>query len=736
MSRSPKIRERRKTDAGRVWGADRPSNLISFMESPFLSAAQQTASPSRQAEEDNLLKAERELLLRSVQRKQAGERAHSPSLSKEQTADDDSVRNGSAGDHIRAALIHLCLALDVVKCSTWWRSLRTSAAQCAFDQNGVIYPNDPWKRRWDIMMMILILYSAAVVPFRIAFRAEADGLLWTLEASLSILFMLDVAFSFRTAFLVDGQWETRRWPITHRYLLGWFWIDAPSSMPLELLELLGTTSDMQGIRMLRALRLFRMLRLFKLQEMITVVEEIIDINIRVIRLFTLLFKIMLVAHLIGCGFFFLSWSSGEDEHWLNVYDEMRYGEAGVTEAGPTIDQYMIVIYWAVVTLTTVGYGDITPVNRVERTYATFTVLIGAMSFAYMIGEIGVLASRLDQQEATREEKLDEINQYLTWRGIPRDLSLRTRRYYEHYYGRQDIFDEQRILQNLNPRLRDEVISFILEGTIGKLNIFKTLSREFLLACFHKLRPCKYQHGDALCQKGEVPQQLYFMIHGEVEVLSRTFPEVLVWWFNPHQEAWPKYDPTDPQGHRCFEFNDFCGCFGQELLLGRRYQNTYRARTACETLAIRRSDLEELIIADPRSTRLILRTVLKDYERKDMILSIGSFMRIISLPHGELRCALFIQDRWRRWLNNHALKHDSIYRRMHESKSDSFVRRSSTRPALSSPASGRPTSTRPMFSSFQASSIVVDESLSEMGDSFGSNRSGTRSRTSEGQIVWA
>ena len=78
----------------------------------------------------------------------------------------------------------------------------------------------------------------------------------------------------------------------------------------------------------------------------------------------------------------------------------------------------------------------------------------------------------------------------------------------------------------------------------------------------------------------------------------------------------------------------------------------------------------------------------------------------------------------------------IYRRMHESKSDSFVRRSSTRPALSSPASGRPTSTRSMFSSFQASSIVVDESLSEMGDSFGSTRSGTRSRTSEGQIVWA
>ena len=46
------------------------------------------------------------------------------------------------------------------------------------------------------------------------------------------------------------------------------------------------------------------------------------------------------------------------------------------------------------TLTTVGYGDIVPANNSERTYALFSLLIGALVFGYMlsmIGEVRLLA---------------------------------------------------------------------------------------------------------------------------------------------------------------------------------------------------------------------------------------------------------------------------------------------------------------------------------------------------------
>jgi hypothetical protein len=45
---------------------------------------------------------------------------------------------------------------------------------------------------------------------------------------------------------------------------------------------------------------------------------------------------------------------------------------------PAQVQYLYAVYWALTTLTTVGYGDITPTNDVERVYSLFALLIGAL----------------------------------------------------------------------------------------------------------------------------------------------------------------------------------------------------------------------------------------------------------------------------------------------------------------------------------------------------------------------
>ena len=179
----------------------------------------------------------------------------------------------------------------------------------------------------------------------------------------------------------------------------------------------------------------------------------------------------------------------------------------MTETLGLSEQYLLSGYWALVTLTTVGYGDITPSNRPEMAYASLAVLVGALGFAYIVGEIGTLIANLDKQSQLLEEKLTALRSYLHWRGIPRDLSLRTRRYYEHYYSQRDIFDEQTILKNLNPRLNTEIITYILKDTLGRLALFRTLSHDFQLACFPKLRPGKFRPGEVIFYSGEVPHDL-------------------------------------------------------------------------------------------------------------------------------------------------------------------------------------------------------------------------------------
>ena len=51
-------------------------------------------------------------------------------------------------------------------------------------------------------------------------------------------------------------------------------------------------------------------------------------------------------------------------------------------------QYTFSIYWAFTTLTTVGYGDITPTNDAERMYTVGALLVTALISGYIISNIG------------------------------------------------------------------------------------------------------------------------------------------------------------------------------------------------------------------------------------------------------------------------------------------------------------------------------------------------------------
>ena len=83
--------------------------------------------------------------------------------------------------------------------------------------------------------------------------------------------------------------------------------------------------------------------------------------------------------------------------------------------------------------------------------------------------------------------------YLAWRGIPRDLGTRVRRYYEHYYTQRAIFDETSIIGDLNPQLQAELVTYMLSRTLSKLSILSRVNPDFRFALFYLLKPVR-AHG--------------------------------------------------------------------------------------------------------------------------------------------------------------------------------------------------------------------------------------------------
>jgi len=85
-------------------------------------------------------------------------------------------------------------------------------------------------------------------------------------------------------------------------------------------------------------------------------------------------------HVSGC--FWYATTSANSNYSL---DNWVYG-AGLLDAS-MFSKYLASLYWATVTCTTVGYGDITPTNNMELIWAMSIIVIGVSLFSYQLSDL-------------------------------------------------------------------------------------------------------------------------------------------------------------------------------------------------------------------------------------------------------------------------------------------------------------------------------------------------------------
>ena len=67
------------------------------------------------------------------------------------------------------------------------------------------------------------------------------------------------------------------------------------------------------------------------------------------------------------------------------------------EEKTSINLYIDALYYSIITCTTVGYGDITPITMPERIYGIFNAIISCGIFAYSVNTIGNIFSGLAEE---------------------------------------------------------------------------------------------------------------------------------------------------------------------------------------------------------------------------------------------------------------------------------------------------------------------------------------------------
>ena len=79
------------------------------------------------------------------------------------------------------------------------------------------------------------------------------------------------------------------------------------------------------------------------------------------------------------------------------------------------------MYWTIVTMSTVGYGDITSSSNFERIYASIIAILGVVYFSYANGAVSTILSNIDTANETRRKNIEELRRVNKEHELPYEL---------------------------------------------------------------------------------------------------------------------------------------------------------------------------------------------------------------------------------------------------------------------------------------------------------------------------
>lgn len=247
----------------------------------------------------------------------------------------------------------------------------------------------------------------------------ANAVDWLITA----LFGMDILLSLNTAYLDENteRLEFNRWKIFAHYAKFWLWVDIVATVPFENV-VQAIDSRQRGLSSIRMIRILRLVRLAKIYRVIAQDErlESLSNNSAVLSLAILMMQIFYIAHLFACFWNFIALPQALvhfPQTWLTYF-----GYSGL----PVSDRYIASLYYIIITMTTVGYGDIHPTNQLERFYGIVTMLTGVVVFGALVGRVTSLIDKRNPQAKAFKEKTDEFKSFLVDCRLPKKIADRAK----------------------------------------------------------------------------------------------------------------------------------------------------------------------------------------------------------------------------------------------------------------------------------------------------------------------
>lgn len=526
---------------------------------------------------------------------------------------------GGSGENGQHSVKWDVSSFAVGKSSTMLESLRTDAHRKWVKDENIRYIMFSWNPEYKLWWGFTLFWSVLTIFFETYQIAFGTAGLPTPTSGASIIqyifstvfFFFDIIINFNLAFYDEmDQLVYDRPGIAKNYLKFWFWIDLMGVFPFYAVALAiagEMGNDNTLTQYLSLLSLFRLVRLYRIKQLFEVLQWSMKISLISLTLTRNLMFALIWTHLAACVMFFIAkqYQFDPDNTWIGSSLE------GLND----FEKYLTSLYWSVVTFTTVGYGDFSPVNLAEQIWGILFMLLNMILQAWFIGSITLLIVKSDEKTSEYRETVQVLNQYSALHGFDKPFRKRLKTQLKLEYNSREISDEH-VLKDFPSSVRRRVLRRLYLPSLVNTSLMRGIRQQFVDAFLTTCNVEIFSPGEEVLQRGSISSDLYLLVEGVVKLVPMG---------NVDETAENNQNPTgtsiaDSEGRAevaansteldAGEFVNEIGFFTETPQI-----DTVRTVTICKTLTMTKSAFSEIAEHHPGSVSKILQNLLQKTEKQ-------------------------------------------------------------------------------------------------------------------------
>ncbi|KAI0980017.1 hypothetical protein GJ496_005538 [Pomphorhynchus laevis] len=368
--------------------------------------------------------------------------------------------------------------------------------------------------------------TAASASCKRSFYEKYTRSLIVIDIIVDITFIIDIFINFRTTFVnSNDELVVKPSKIALHYLKGWFIIDLIAAIPFDVILMIlrkdfgGETTTLMGL-----LKTARLLRLVRVARKLDRYSEY-----GTAMLLLLMASFALLAHWLACIWYAIGnaeRSYGRRMTWLDElarathmpYHDFTGNISGSN--GPELkSKYVTALYFTLSSLTSVGFGNVSPNTNLEKIFTIIVMLVGSLMYASIFGNVSAIIQRLYSGTARYHTQMLRVKEFIRFHNIPNPLKQRLEEYFQHAWSFTNGIDMNLVLKGFPDCLQADICIHLNKTLLQKYAAFKEMSDGCLRMLAIKFKTTHLPPGDILIHKGDLLTGVYYVWRGTVECLD-------------------------------------------------------------------------------------------------------------------------------------------------------------------------------------------------------------------------